>query len=49
MDIQSIIDAANTYCGAEYIVLEQDYSQHDEIESIHISMDSFKKFNGVEW
>lgn len=49
MDIQSIIDAANTYCGSEAIVLEQDYSQHDELESIRISMESFKRFKGVEW
>ena len=49
IDIQSIIDTANECCGSEYIVLEQDYSQHDEIESIKISMDSFKKFSGVEW
>ena len=49
MDIQAIIDTANEYCGSEYIVLEQDYSQHDELESIAISMDSFRKFKGVEW
>ena len=49
MDIQAIIDAANTYCESEYIVLEQDYSCHDELESIAISMDSFKKFHGVQW
>ncbi|MCI8465653.1 MAG: TIM barrel protein [Lachnospiraceae bacterium] len=49
MDIQSIIDAANTYCASEAIVLEQDYSQHDELESIRISMESFKRFKGVEW
>ena len=49
MDIQSIIDTANEVCGSEYIVLEQDFSQHDEIESIKISMDSFHKFKGVEW
>lgn len=49
MDIQSIIDVAKEVCGSEYIVLEQDYSQHDEIESIKISMESFKKFTGVKW
>lgn len=49
MDIQSIIDTANEYCQCDYIVLEQDYSQHDEMESIAISMDSFRKFKGVQW
>ncbi len=49
MDIQYIIDTANEFCGSEYIVLEQDFSQYDEIESIKISMDSFRKFKGVEW
>lgn len=49
IDVQAIIDTANEVCGSEYIVLEQDFSQHDELESIKISMDSFRKFNGVEW
>lgn len=49
MNIQGIIDTANTCCSCDYIVLEQDHSQHDELESIAISMESFHKFNGVEW
>jgi sugar phosphate isomerase/epimerase len=49
MDIQSIIDTAIEYCDSEYIVLEQDHSQYDEMKSIAISMDSFRKFKGVEW
>ncbi len=49
MDIQGIIDTAATACDCAYIVLEQDISQHDELESIRISMDSFKKFRGIEW
>lgn len=49
IDIQAIINTANEVCESEYIVLEQDYSQHDELDSIRISMDSFRKFNGVEW
>lgn len=49
MDIQSIINTAVSECDSEFIVLEQDYSQHDELESIAISMDSFRKFKGVEW
>ncbi len=49
MDIQSIINTANSVCRSEYIILEQDYSRHDELESIRISMDSFRKFAGIEW
>ncbi len=49
LNIQDIIDTANEVCGSEYIVLEQDYSTHDELESIRISMDSFKRFKGTEW
>lgn len=49
MDIQSIINKGNTTCHCEYIILEQDYSVHDEMESIRISMDSFMKYNGIEW
>ncbi|GHU69476.1 hypothetical protein FACS189450_02430 [Spirochaetia bacterium] len=49
MDIQSIIDAGNNICKTDYVILEQDFSQHDEIESIRISMDSFRKFKGIQW
>ncbi|MDR2618818.1 MAG: sugar phosphate isomerase/epimerase [Treponema sp.] len=49
MDIQKIINAGNVICKSEYIILEQDYSLYDEIESIRISMKSFKKFKGIVW
>jgi sugar phosphate isomerase/epimerase len=49
MDIQKIINAGNVICKSEYIILEQDYSLYDEIESIKISMKSFKKFKGIVW
>jgi sugar phosphate isomerase/epimerase len=49
MDIQSIIDAGNGSCKADYIILEQDRSSHDEFESIKISMGNFRKFTGIEW
>jgi sugar phosphate isomerase/epimerase len=49
MDIQGIIDVGNGSCKSDYIVLEQDHSLHDEIESIRISMKSFKRFSGIEW
>lgn len=48
MDIQNIINAANE-AGAEYVILEQDHTQLTQMESIKISMDSFKKYNGIEW
>lgn len=49
MDIQAIIDTAIEHCAIDYIILEQDYSQHDEIDSIKLSMEEFKKFKGIEW
>ena len=49
LPIQEIINIGNTLCKSEYIVLEQDHSQYDELESIRISMESFKKFQGIEW
>lgn len=48
MDIQTIINTANEL-GAEYIVLEQDHTQLTQMESVQISMDSFKKFEGLDW
>lgn len=48
MDIQSIINAANEL-GAEYIVLEQDWTQLTQLESVEISMNAFKKFEGLDW
>lgn len=49
MDIQSIVDEANNL-GVEYIILEQDATQKDSsLESIQISMDSFKKYSGIEF
>lgn len=49
MDIQSIIDAANATGNIKYIILEQDATRYDEMESIKISMDTFRKFSGIEW
>ena len=49
MDIQAIIDAGNATGNTEFIILEQDATQYPELESIRISMESFKKFKGIEW
>ena len=48
MPIQEILDAANAQ-GAEYVILEQDFTQLSQMESVKISMDSFHKYNGIEW
>lgn len=49
LNIQDIINTAKQYCNVEYIILEQDYSKLGELESLKVSMESFKKFNGIEW
>lgn len=50
MPIQKIIEAANTYTSAEYIILEQDFTRlPTQIDSIAKSMEEFKKFSGIEW
>lgn len=50
MPIQKIINAANEYTDASYIILEQDATRLDsELESIRVSMDAFQKFKGICW
>ncbi|NLJ86896.1 MAG: sugar phosphate isomerase/epimerase [Firmicutes bacterium] len=49
LPIQDIINAAKDAPNLEYIILEQDHTQLDEIESIKVSMEAFRKFSGVEW
>ena len=49
LDIQGIVDTAREVTEADYIILEQDFSRYDELESIRISMDGFKKIHGVKW
>lgn len=49
LPIQDIIDTAKEAPYLEYIILEQDHTQLDEIESIKVSMEAFRKFSGVEW
>jgi sugar phosphate isomerase/epimerase len=48
MDIQPIIDAGNKV-GVPYILLEQDWTQRDEMESVQMSMDAFRRYSGIEW
>ncbi|MBR3393754.1 MAG: sugar phosphate isomerase/epimerase [Firmicutes bacterium] len=49
LPIQDIIDAASDAPNLEYIILEQDFTQLPELQSIEVSMDAFKKFKGVEF
>ena len=48
MDIQGIIDVCNENKNFEYVILEQDHTKLDEIESIRKSFECFKKFKGIE-
>lgn len=49
MDIQGIIDMAIELGSIEYIVLEQDSTKLNQLESIKRSMEGFCKFNGIIW
>ena len=50
MPIQDIIDTANAYTDAAYIILEQDYTRlPTQLDSITKSMDSFHQFNNISW
>ncbi len=49
LPIQSYIDAANERSAADFIILEQDFTAMDEIDSIKKSMEGFRKFSGVKW
>ena len=49
LPIQNIIDAAQGAPNLEYMILEQDFTQLPELESIKVSMEAFKKFNGIEF
>jgi hypothetical protein len=49
MDIQAILDAANALGTVEDVILEQDQSRHDSLESLRISMEGFRKYQGIDW
>lgn len=48
LPIQSYIDAAADAPLLEYIILEQDHSRYDELVSVEKSMQSFRKFQGID-
>ena len=47
LPILDIIDEAQDAPNLEYLILEQDHSKYPELESIQISMNAFKKLNGI--
>lgn len=48
LPIQDYISAARSCPNLDFIILEQDATQLDELESIAVSMQAFQKFKGVE-
>ena len=50
LPIQAIIDAASALPTIDYLILEQDHTAMDEIESIKTSRDAFAtRFSGISW
>lgn len=49
LPIQDILNCANELGSVEYVILEQDKTKLDQMESIKVSMESFKKFDGVNF
>ncbi|MGI6150162.1 MAG: sugar phosphate isomerase/epimerase family protein [Limnochordia bacterium] len=49
LPIQETINAAARAPHLEYILLEQDHSKLEELDSISVSMEAFRKFSGIEW
>lgn len=48
LPIQDYISAARSCPNLDYIILEQDATQMDELDSIAVSMEAFQKCKGVE-
>jgi sugar phosphate isomerase/epimerase len=49
LPLQDIIDTALTLPHLEYMLLEQDHTQRDELESIELSRDAFSGYAGISW
>lgn len=49
LPIQDIIDTALTLPNLEYMLLEQDYSQYNDVQSIERSRDAFAAYRGITW
>ena len=48
LPIQQIIDEAKDAPNLEYIVLEQDHTQLGEMTSVEVSMNAFRRFQGID-
>lgn len=49
LPIQDIIDTAQSLPNLEYMLLEQDHTALNEIESVKASFASFSKYSGTSW
>lgn len=49
LPIQDTINVALKAPHLDYIILEQDHTNLDEIDSIKKSMEAFKQYSGIEW
>ena len=50
LPIQSIIDIASSLPSVDYLILEQDHTALDEIESVRTSRNAFaSRFTGISW
>ena len=49
MPIQDIIDAAGRCPNFEYLLLEQDHTQLDELDSVKRSRGEFDRYTGISW
>ena len=50
LPIQSILDAGGSLPAVEYLILEQDHTAMDEIESVRTSREAFAaNFTGISW
>jgi sugar phosphate isomerase/epimerase len=49
LPIQEIIDAADTLPNLSYLLLEQDYSRHPDLDSIARSHAAFEGYRGISW
>jgi sugar phosphate isomerase/epimerase len=47
LPLQKMIDAANQYCRAEYVLVEQDFTKLTELDSVSRSLDSLRGLQGV--
>ena len=49
LPIQDIIDTAATLPHLQYMLLEQDHTTLDELDSVRTSHDAFDRYTGISW